>query len=70
MRRMLPGRGWFRTPDGGGPFRLGAVNVLSLRSGPIVEIAVFLAPDVYRYFGLPGSCPTRPRGFRVQVARK
>jgi RNA polymerase sigma-70 factor (TIGR02960 family) len=40
-------------PGGGGPFRLGAVNVLGLRDGRVVEIAGFLDPGVHRTFGLP-----------------
>jgi RNA polymerase sigma-70 factor (ECF subfamily) len=43
-------------PDGG-RFRLGAVNVLSLRGGRIVEIAGFLDPGVHRRFGLPAEPP-------------
>ncbi|MGH9249987.1 MAG: nuclear transport factor 2 family protein [Acidimicrobiales bacterium] len=38
-------------PDGH-RFRLGAINVLSLRAGRIVEIAGFLDPEVHRHFGL------------------
>src|SRR5262245_9080520 len=37
----------------GGRFRLGAINVLSLRAGRISEIAGFLDPAVHRRFGLP-----------------
>ncbi len=40
-----------------GRFRLGAVNVLSLRAGRIVEIAGFLDPAVHRRFGLPEELP-------------
>jgi RNA polymerase sigma-70 factor (TIGR02960 family) len=39
-------------PDGG-RFRLGAINVLRLRDGRIVELAGFLDPGVHRHFGLP-----------------
>jgi RNA polymerase sigma-70 factor (ECF subfamily) len=38
---------------GGEGYRLGAINVLSLRAGRIVEIAGFLDPAVHRHFGLP-----------------
>ena len=38
-------------PDGD-RFRLGAINVLSLRAGRIVEIAGFLDPDVHRHCGI------------------
>lgn len=44
----------------GGPddrFRLGAINLLCLRAGQIVEIAGFLDPDVHRHFGLPAELP-------------
>jgi RNA polymerase sigma-70 factor (TIGR02960 family) len=52
-------------PDGD-RFRLGAVNVLSLRAGKIVEIAGFLDPALYRHFGLPEELPagTDPRSGR------
>jgi RNA polymerase sigma-70 factor (TIGR02960 family) len=36
-------------------FRLGAINLLSLRAGRIVEIAGFLDPDVHRRSGLPAE---------------
>jgi len=39
--------------DPDGRFRLGAVNLLSLRAGHIVEIAGFLDPEVHRHLGLP-----------------
>lgn len=45
-------------PDGD-RFQLGAINVLSLRAGRIVEIAGFLDPDVHRHFGLPEELPDR-----------
>lgn len=45
-------------PDGD-RFPLGAINVLSLRAGRIVEIAGFLDPDVHRHFGLPEELPDR-----------
>jgi RNA polymerase sigma-70 factor (TIGR02960 family) len=38
-------------------FRLGAINVLSLRAGRITEIAGFLDPEVHRRFGLPRELP-------------
>ena len=38
-------------------FRLGAINVLSVRAGRIVEIAGFLDPAVHRQFGLPEELP-------------
>jgi RNA polymerase sigma-70 factor (TIGR02960 family) len=43
-------------PDGE-RFRLGAINLLSVRAGRIVEIAGFLDPDVHRRFGLPEGLP-------------
>jgi RNA polymerase sigma-70 factor (TIGR02960 family) len=36
-------------------FPLGAINVLSLRAGRIVEITGFVDPDVHRHFGLPAE---------------
>jgi ketosteroid isomerase-like protein len=41
-------------PDGD-RFRLGAVNVLRVRAGRIVELAGFLDPAVHRHFGLPAE---------------
>jgi RNA polymerase sigma-70 factor (ECF subfamily) len=38
-------------PDGG--FRIGAINVLSLRDGRITAISAFLDPALYSRFGLP-----------------
>jgi RNA polymerase sigma-70 factor (ECF subfamily) len=43
----------------GDRFRLGAVNVLRVRAGRIVEIAGFLDPEVHRRFGLPEELPKR-----------
>jgi RNA polymerase sigma-70 factor (TIGR02960 family) len=42
-------------------FRLGAVNVIGLRDGRIVEIAGFLDPGVHRTFGLPAELTENPR---------
>jgi len=42
-------------------FRLGAVNLLSLRAGRIVQIAGFLDPAVHRQFGLPTELPGEDR---------
>jgi RNA polymerase sigma-70 factor (TIGR02960 family) len=42
-------------------FRLGAINLLSLRAGRIVEIAGSLDPAVHRHFGLPAELPGRDR---------
>jgi len=43
-------------PDGD-RFRLGAINVVSLRAGLIVELAGFLDPAVHRHFALPSELP-------------
>jgi ketosteroid isomerase-like protein len=43
-------------PDGD-RFRLGAINVLSLRAGRIVEIAGFLDPACTPTSDYPRSCP-------------
>jgi RNA polymerase sigma-70 factor (TIGR02960 family) len=45
--------------DPGGRFRLGAINLLRLRDGWVVEIAAFLDPGVHRHFGLPQELPNR-----------
>jgi RNA polymerase sigma-70 factor (TIGR02960 family) len=47
----------YQGEPGGDRFRLGAVNVLSLRAGRIVELAGFLDPGVHRHFGLPEELP-------------
>ena len=47
----------YQGDPGGEGFRLGAINVLSLRAGRIVEIAGFLDPDLHRHFGLPEALP-------------
>ena len=47
------------------PAHIGAINVLSLRAGRIVELAGFLDPELYRHFGLPEELPDavdRPAG--------
>jgi ketosteroid isomerase-like protein len=45
----------------GGRFRLGAINLLRVRAGRIVEIAAFLDPGLRRHFGLPEE-PPAPAG--------
>jgi RNA polymerase sigma-70 factor (ECF subfamily) len=45
-----------RSPDDH-RFRLGAINVLSLRDGRITEISGFLDPEVHRRFNLPYEFP-------------
>jgi RNA polymerase sigma-70 factor (TIGR02960 family) len=42
-------------------FRLGAINVLSVRDGRILTISGFLDPDVHRHFGLPAELPDARR---------
>ena len=49
----------YQGDPGGGRFRLGAINLLRLRDGRIVEIAGFLDPGVHRHFGLPPEPPDR-----------
>jgi hypothetical protein len=46
-------------PGGGDRFRLGAINLLCLRDGRIVEIAGFLDPGLHRHFGLPQELRNR-----------
>jgi RNA polymerase sigma-70 factor (TIGR02960 family) len=55
-----------RDPDGD-RFRLGAINVLSLRAGRIVEITGFLDPDVHR-LSTPGT-PRPGRGTSCEAHR-
>ena len=38
-----------------GEFRIGCLNVLTLRGGEITEITGFLDPAMYASFGLPGK---------------
>ncbi len=45
----------------GSTYRLGAVNVLSLRDGFISWIAGFVDPAALRRFGLPAERPTQER---------
>jgi RNA polymerase sigma-70 factor (ECF subfamily) len=45
----------YQGDPGGRRFRLGAVNVVGLRAGRIVELAGFLDPAVARHFELPGE---------------
>jgi ketosteroid isomerase-like protein len=51
----------YQGEPGGGPFRLGAINVLSLRAGRVSEIAGFVDPALHRHFGLPEELPAGPR---------
>jgi len=39
--------------QGGGRFRLGAINVVGLRGGRVAELAGFIDPALHRHFGLP-----------------
>jgi RNA polymerase sigma-70 factor (TIGR02960 family) len=43
----------YQGEPGGKRFPLGAINVVSLRCGRIVEITGFVDPDVHRHFSLP-----------------
>jgi RNA polymerase sigma-70 factor (ECF subfamily) len=52
---MPPLPAWFSGRDSIGRFRLGAVNVVGLRAGRIVELAGFLDPALARHFDLPGE---------------
>ena len=38
-----------------GPFRLSAINVVTLRAGRIAELTGFLDPAIHRQFGLPAE---------------
>jgi RNA polymerase sigma-70 factor (ECF subfamily) len=62
-----PGFACYQQAPGDRRFRLGAINVLSLRSGRIVQIAAFLDPAVHRLFRLPEEWPgTGPDGRRAE----
>jgi RNA polymerase sigma-70 factor (TIGR02960 family) len=50
----------YQGDPGGGRFRLGAINVVSLRGRRIVWLAGFLDPGVHRHFGLPVGPPDGP----------
>jgi ketosteroid isomerase-like protein len=39
----------------GEPYRLSAINVVTLRAGRIAELTGFLDPAVHRHFGLPAE---------------
>jgi RNA polymerase sigma-70 factor (ECF subfamily) len=52
-----------------GPFRLGAVNVLSLREGRITRINGFLDPSLHRHLGLPPELPELPGMSRAPFER-
>ncbi len=39
----------------GGPYRLSAINVVTLRAGRIAELTGFLDPAIHRRFGLPAE---------------
>jgi RNA polymerase sigma-70 factor (ECF subfamily) len=52
-----PALAYYILEPGADRFRLGAINVLSLRAGRIVEIAGFLDPDLHRHLGLPADLP-------------
>jgi RNA polymerase sigma-70 factor (ECF subfamily) len=54
----------YQGSPGGGPLRLGAVNLLTVQDGRIAAISAFLDPDVIRTFGLPEEFPEEPPGDR------
>jgi RNA polymerase sigma-70 factor (TIGR02960 family) len=54
-----PGFAAYQGDPAGGPFRLGGVNVLSVRGGRITEIASFLDPALRPHFDLPEILPER-----------
>jgi len=57
----------YQGEPGGGRFRLGAVTVLSVRTGRLAEITGFLDPGVHRSFGLPEEFP---REFPIGTDRR
>ena len=60
--RLLPGR-----RAGGGPFRLGAINVVSVRGGRIAEITGFIDPALHRSSASSGSDEFRAPGVSQPV---
>ena len=48
----------YQETQGGSAFRLGALNVLTLRGGRIAALTAFLDPTVYDQFGLPRELAT------------
>jgi SnoaL-like domain len=56
-----PGFACYVREPGSDAFRLGAVNVLSLRDGLIAEITGFLDPGLHRRLGLPAKLPAGDR---------
>jgi RNA polymerase sigma-70 factor (TIGR02960 family) len=51
----------YSTEPGTDDFRLGAINLLSLRDGRIAEITGFLDPGLHRHLGLPAELPEEYR---------
>ena len=47
----------YQGTPGGSAFRLGALNVLTLRGGRIAALTAFLDPTLYDQFGLPRELP-------------
>lgn len=45
----------YQGDPGGTRYRLGAINVVALRGGRIVELTGFLDPEVHARFGLAGE---------------
>jgi RNA polymerase sigma-70 factor (ECF subfamily) len=53
------GFGCYILEPGAGAYKLGAVNVLTLRDGKVADITGFLDPDALRNFGLPVEPPEK-----------
>ena len=52
-----PGFACYARSPGAERFHLGALNLLSLRAGKVVQISGFLDPALYRHFGLTLELP-------------
>ena len=50
----------YQSDGGAGPWRLGAINLVTLRDGLIVEMTGFLDPEVHHRFGLAAELPDGP----------
>lgn len=56
-----PGFACYMRAPGDDRFRLGAINLVSVRDGRIAAISAFLDPAVHRRFGLPTDISSRDR---------
>ncbi|MGW4028127.1 RNA polymerase subunit sigma-70 [Streptomyces sp. NPDC004838] len=57
-----PGFACYLRERGSSAYRIGAVNILTVRSGRIAEITGFLDPELHRRLGLPPELPEEKSG--------